>query len=99
MLVGVGKALEVGLAGLVGRSGAATVADTWAELAMDVLNSATLGAEEGFGEEAGVETGGSAGVSSGRLSSSECRPMGFSGRRSVPLLARGVIPMESQIML
>lgn len=82
----------------MGRSGAAMVADNGTD---DDEAAATLNVEGCDDVATGTadETGGSSGVSSGRLSSSECRPTGLRGRRSVPLLARGFIPMESQMML
>jgi hypothetical protein len=42
---------------------------------------------------------GSAGVSSEGVPGSECRPTGLRGRRRVPLLGFGLMPMESQTML
>ena len=82
----------------MGRSGAATVADG---RITDDEAVATLSVDDCSGVANGTadETGGSSGVSSERLSSSECKPTGLRGRRSVPLLARGVIPIESQMML
>ena len=98
-LVGVGDELDVGLAGRVGRSGTVTVG----EGDVDRVAAWTIADEAGDADKEGSgvaeETGGSSGVSSGVLSSSEWRPTGFKGRRRVPLLARGVIPMESQTML
>lgn len=44
-------------------------------------------------------TGGSEGFSSAGVSSSECRPTGFKGRRSVPLFGRGSRPRVSQMIL
>ena len=42
---------------------------------------------------------GSRGVSLGVASVSLCKPVGFSGKRRVPLLGAGWIPIESQMML
>ena len=73
------------------------------EMAADEETAATLGegVEDGLGdgERVAEDTGGSSSISSGWLSSSECRPTGLSGRRSVPLFASGSMPMESQMIL
>ena len=66
------------------------------ELETDVAG----GVISGVAGTVGVGSGGkSIGESSSVGGRSECRPMGTSGRRRVPLLGIGSIPRESQTML
>lgn len=62
-------------------------------------NTADIVAADGGGGVNECMPTGSVGVSSGKSSSSLCKPMGFKGRRKVPLLGAGLKPIESQMML
>ena len=84
--VSMGSSVSIGLAGFVSFT--------------DALSADTLvSTDDAVGLDSLASAGKSGTLSSVEVGLSECRPIGLSGRRRVPLLGFGFNPKESQTML